>query len=116
MAVFISVLIILVSILLILVVLVQNSKGGGLASNFASSNQVMGVRKTADVLEKATWTFAAILLVLCLMSSAYTRPSTGTDTEQTEAATKGKTFQGTQPTTPPPSVTPPGGIQPGPTQ
>jgi len=48
---------------------VQNSKGGGLASNFASSNQVMGVRKTADFLEKATWTLAIALLVLSLMAS-----------------------------------------------
>ncbi len=61
---FVSVLVILASILLILIVLVQNSKGGGLASNFASSNQVMGVRKTTDFLEKATWTLAAALLVL----------------------------------------------------
>ncbi|MBL7883533.1 MAG: preprotein translocase subunit SecG, partial [Bacteroidia bacterium] len=59
-----SVIIIIVSILLILVVLVQNSKGGGLASTFSSSNQVMGVRKTADFLEKATWTLAISLLVL----------------------------------------------------
>jgi preprotein translocase subunit SecG len=48
---------------------VQNSKGGGLASNFASSNQVMGVRKTADFLEKATWTLAISLLVLSLLAS-----------------------------------------------
>ncbi|NHB70023.1 preprotein translocase subunit SecG [Perlabentimonas gracilis] len=65
----ISVLIIIASILLILIVLVQNSKGGGLASNFASSNQVMGVRKTADFLEKATWTLAVSLLVLSLFAS-----------------------------------------------
>lgn len=65
----ISVLIIIACILLILIVLVQNSKGGGLASNFASSNQVMGVRKTADFLEKATWTLAIALLVLSLMAS-----------------------------------------------
>ncbi len=61
---FISILVIIVSILLILIVLVQNSKGGGLASNFSASNQVMGVRKTTDFLEKATWTLASALLVL----------------------------------------------------
>jgi preprotein translocase subunit SecG len=65
----VSVLIIIVSVLMILIVLVQNSKGGGLASNFASSNQVMGVRKTADFLEKATWTLAVGLLVLSLVAS-----------------------------------------------
>jgi preprotein translocase subunit SecG len=64
----ISVLILIVCVLLVLVVLVQNSKGGGLASNFSSSNQFMGVRKTADFLEKSTWTLAVILLVLCLFS------------------------------------------------
>lgn len=61
-----SILIILAAILLILVVLVQNSKGGGLAANFASSNQVLGVRKTTDFLEKATWTLAVSMVVLAL--------------------------------------------------
>ncbi|HNW76188.1 MAG TPA: preprotein translocase subunit SecG [Bacteroidales bacterium] len=66
--IFISVLILIACILLVLVVLVQNSKGGGLASNFSSQNQYMGVRKTADFLEKTTWTLAVILLVLSLFS------------------------------------------------
>lgn len=65
----VSVLIIIVCILLILIVLVQNSKGGGLAANFASSNQVMGVRQTADFLEKATWTLAITLLVLSFVAT-----------------------------------------------
>ena len=69
MNVVVAVLIILVSIFLVLVVMVQNSKGGGLTSNFSSSNQVMGVRKTADFLEKATWILAISLLVLCLVST-----------------------------------------------
>jgi preprotein translocase subunit SecG len=64
----ISVLILITCVLLVLVVLVQNSKGGGLASNFSSSNQFMGVRKTADFLEKTTWTLAIVLLALCLFS------------------------------------------------
>lgn len=64
----IAILIFIVCVLLILVVLVQNSKGGGLASNFSSSNQYMGVRKTADFLEKTTWTLAIVLLVLSLAS------------------------------------------------
>lgn len=64
----ISVLILITCVLLILVVLVQNSKGGGLASNFSSSNQFMGVRKTADFLEKTTWTLAIVLLVLSMIS------------------------------------------------
>ncbi len=67
----ITVLIFIVCILLVLIVLVQDSKGGGLASNFQSSGQVMGVRKTADFLEKATWGLAASLLVLSIMGSAF---------------------------------------------
>lgn len=66
-----SILIIIACVLLTLIVLVQNSKGGGLASNFASSNQVMGVRKTADFLEKATWTLAISLLVLTLLATMF---------------------------------------------
>lgn len=64
-----SVLIVITSILLILIVLVQNSKGGGLASNFSSSNQVMGVRKTTDFLEKATWYLAIAVVVFSLGAS-----------------------------------------------
>ncbi|HBX50515.1 MAG: preprotein translocase subunit SecG [Bacteroidetes bacterium RIFOXYA12_FULL_35_11] len=65
----IAVLTIIVCILLVLIVLVQNSKGGGLAANFASSNQVMGVRKTTDFLEKGTWVLAIALLVLSMLAS-----------------------------------------------
>jgi len=64
----VSVLILIASVLMILVVLVQNSKGGGLASNFSSSNQYMGVRKTADFLEKFTWGLAIAVLFLSLLS------------------------------------------------
>lgn len=87
----ISILIVIVCIFLILVVLVQNSKGGGLASSFASSNQVMGVRKTADFLEKATWTLAISLLALSLISTAYNEPANGTtNAAGTESVTRKK--------------------------
>ena len=65
----IAILTIIASILMILIVLVQNSKGGGLVSNFSSSNQIMGVRKTADFLEKATWTLAIAILILSIVGS-----------------------------------------------
>ena len=68
---FITVLIFVVCILLVLIVLVQNSKGGGLASNFQSSGQVMGVRKTTDFLEKGTWFLAGALLFLCVIGSGF---------------------------------------------
>lgn len=67
----ITVLLFIVCVLLILIVLVQNSKGGGLASNFQASNQIMGVRKTTDFLEKATWTLAGVLLVLSIGATAF---------------------------------------------
>ncbi len=112
----ISVLIIVVCILLILVVLVQNSKGGGLASSFASSNQVMGVRKTADFLEKATWTLAAALVVLSIISTSFTKTSDGvTKGTGTESVTRTKAAEdvstdapasNTAPITPAPAPTP----------
>jgi preprotein translocase subunit SecG len=64
-----SILILITCILLVLVVLVQNPKGGGLSATFGGGNQVMGVKKTADFLEKATWYLAIALLVLSLASN-----------------------------------------------
>jgi len=70
----ITILIVAVCVFLTLIVLVQNSKGGGLAANFSASNQIMGVRKTADFLEKATWTLAGSLVFLCI-TAAFVLPS-----------------------------------------
>jgi len=64
-----SIIIIIICILLLLIILVQNPQGGGLSSTFGSSNQVLGVRKTADFLEKATWTLAILLLSFTLIQS-----------------------------------------------
>ncbi len=69
MEIIVSVIIFIIAILLVLVILVQNPKGG-LASNFSSSNQVMGVRKTTDFLEKATWTLGIALLIFSVISSS----------------------------------------------
>lgn len=68
--IFVSIVIIIACFIQILVVLVQNSKGGGLAANFTSTGQSMGVRKTADFLEKATWTLAVVILVLSIAATA----------------------------------------------
>ena len=70
------ILIVLVSVLMCGIVMIQNSKGGGLAAGFNSSNQIMGVRKTTDFLEKATWTLAALIVVICV-AAAYTLPKNG---------------------------------------
>ncbi|MCC8188577.1 MAG: preprotein translocase subunit SecG [Bacteroides sp.] len=59
--------------LMCFIVLIQNSKGGGLASSFASSNQIMGVRKTTDILEKVTWGLAAFMVVMSI-AIAYVLP------------------------------------------
>ena len=102
----ISILIIIVCILLILVVLVQNSKGGGLASSFSSSNQVMGVRKTADVLEKATWTLAAALLVLSILSTSFTKSPEGSiNGDATHSTTRGMSGDAAPATKTPPPAT-----------
>jgi preprotein translocase subunit SecG len=72
MYIFITILILIAAVLLILIVLVQKSKGGGLASGFASSNQIMGVRKTTDFLEKTTWILAATIVVLSIVAAKLT--------------------------------------------
>lgn len=71
---FIYILIIIVAALLALVVLAQNPKGGGLAAGFTGAQQIGGVQRTADFLEKSTWTLAAVLMVLCLVNA---NPRTG---------------------------------------
>lgn len=63
------VLITIVCFLLIIVVMVQNPKGGGLSSSLGGSTQMGGVQKTTDFLDKSTWTLAAILIILILLSS-----------------------------------------------
>ena len=86
---FFSVMILICAVLLILVVLVQNSKGGGLASNFSQGNQVMGVKKTTDFLEKATWTLAICLAVFCIAASftiPHEKKNDAPKTEQTQEA------------------------------
>ena len=70
MCTFLIVLILIASILMVLAVLVQNPKSG-MASNFGASNQVMGVRQTADFLEKASWTLIAFILVLSILSVGF---------------------------------------------
>jgi preprotein translocase subunit SecG len=58
---------IILCVLLGLIVLIQNPKGGGLASNFSGSSQLMGVQKTGDFLEKGTWVLAISIMVLALI-------------------------------------------------
>ncbi|WP_080240114.1 preprotein translocase subunit SecG [Spirosoma rigui] len=66
----IIVLICILTVLLILIVLIQNSKGGGLTGEFGGlgSNQLMGVKKTTDLLEQITWGLGVGIMVLSLAS------------------------------------------------
>ncbi|MGB0403114.1 MAG: preprotein translocase subunit SecG [Salibacteraceae bacterium] len=80
---FIFILIFIDCILLTSVVLVQESKGGGLASGFSSANQMIGVKRTTEFLEKATWFLAIALLVLCLGAAAL-----GGKTQEVEVESK----------------------------
>lgn len=85
---FLTILIILISILLVLVVLVQNSKGGGIASNFSASNQVMGVQKTTEVIEKITWGLVIALVVLSIVASFVYKSANVSITKDTELREK----------------------------
>jgi preprotein translocase subunit SecG len=82
-----SIIIILVCILLTLVVLIQNPKGGGIAANFAAPSQIMGVKRSSDVVEKATWILAVVLIVFSLASN-FVRPSADTEGDTPESRIK----------------------------
>ena|ERR1700722_2827219 len=85
MEIILEILTVIVCILLILVVLIQDSKGGGLSSSFGGSNQILGVRRTTDFLEKATWVLAIALLVFSLASSFFaSTPSSGAGVSTTK--------------------------------
>ena len=79
-----TILIVVAAILMIGIVLIQESKGGGLASNFSSYNQIGGVRKTTDFIEKTTWGLAAAMVVLSVVC-AYVAP---------QATTSGSVMEG----------------------
>lgn len=75
---------IIAATLLMLVILIQNPKGGGLASNFSQGNQIFGVEKTTNVVEKITWGGALLLVVISLIASSY-------NSEKTKAPSRAKT-------------------------
>ena len=64
-----TVLVLVASVLITLIVLLQNGKGGGLASNFVAGNQTFGVRQTTDILEKITWGLVAFIFVVSVVST-----------------------------------------------
>ncbi len=86
-AVIVSVMIV-VAVLLILVVLAQNPKGGGLSSQFGGSggSQVMGVKKTSDILEKLTWWFAIAIMVMALSTKFFVNNGEATQNSVIESS------------------------------
>lgn len=75
---------IIAAVLMIAIVLIQNPKGGGLASNFSSSNQIFGVKRTSEGVEKLTWIFAIAILVVSLGASSYNGDKSGKDKNFTD--------------------------------
>lgn len=83
----ITILIIVASVLLVLIVFIQNPKGGGLSSDFGAAQQIGGVQKTNDFIDKATWSLAGIIAVLSIIMTLKTKsfaPAPQTEQPQTE--------------------------------
>ena len=77
------ILIVVADVLMIGIVLIQESKVGGLSSSLDGYNQVAGVRKTTDFIEKATWALAASMVVISIIC-AWVAPSATTDSSEME--------------------------------
>lgn len=79
---FLSILIIIVCLFITLIVLIQNPKGGGLSASFGGvGQQLLGARRSSDVVEKLTWGFAVALIVLCLSTSFFVDKNVTTSKE-----------------------------------
>ena len=90
------------SILITLIVLLQNGKGGGLASNFTAGNQTFGVRQTTDILEKITWglvTFVGVVAILINVFTLNTKTEEVDFTEKIEMAAPAPEFPAAAPST-----------------
>lgn len=82
MTVFLSIIIVIASILLIALVFVQNPKGGGLSSDFGAATQIGGIQKTNDLVDKATWSLAAIIAVVSIVLTIQMTPKRAAVQEQ----------------------------------
>lgn len=91
------ILIILASAILGFIILVQNPKGGGLASNIGGlSNQYMGVKQTTDFLEKGTWICAVVIALLCVFSAFFIPKGPSARNPNLRPGTTNTTAPGTQ--------------------
>lgn len=75
----IVILVVLASVLMCLIVLIQESKGGGLAADYSNNNQILGAPKTTNFIEKATWGLAAAMIVLSIISVAFLHDGSSND-------------------------------------
>jgi preprotein translocase subunit SecG len=82
--------IIFLAVLLVLVVLAQNSKGGGLSNQFGGSgaSNIMGVKKTGDLLEKLSWGFIVAIMVLSLTAHLMRPTGSGSSNEILDKASE----------------------------
>ena len=78
-----TVLVLIASVLITLIVLLQNGKGGGLASNFTAGNQTFGVRQTTDILEKITWGLVAFIFIVSVVTT-FSLGNRGEEVDYTE--------------------------------
>ena len=104
-----TVLVLIASGLMTLIVLLQNGKGGGLASNFVAGNQTFGVRQTTDILEKITWglvTFVGVVAVLINVFALNSKTESVDFTEKVEMAAPAPEFPEATPATEAPAEAP----------
>lgn len=95
----ITILIIIASVLLVFIVFIQNPKGGGLSSDFGAAQQIGGVQKTNDFIDKATWSLAGIIAVLSIIMTLKTKsfaPAPQAEQPQTEQTAPGAQQGGNQ--------------------
>ena len=111
MYIFLCILIVIACVLLIGVVLIQKSKGGGLASDYSGGNQFLGYRKTTDFIEKATWSLAIFICIISIFASFAIRGSHFNKSaiapaapQQKEAPAAGETTTPQAPATPAPAT------------
>ncbi len=87
---------IIAAALITLIVLIQNPKGGGLASNFSAGNQLFGAKQTTEGVEKITWGLAALVLIISLSASAFNGSKSGLDNSNTKDYFDAKKAKSTQ--------------------
>lgn len=97
---FIVGLILFVCFLLVVVILAQNAKGGGLSSQFGGSgaSNIIGVKKTGDLLERLTWGFTITIMVLTLLlTTNFVAPNTSRTNDILDKASEQAAPTGTLP-------------------